>query len=225
MQEVTKKECELAVEKMIMSKCEAGDVSPNAVIPGGQMGSDVIVTTDGYMEYFVSAYNAGNGEYVLSARYEWLINPNFTDVDVFGLGHDSNLTQLSDYDVYYRYKVDATHTMGVTVTKTTDEYTVPDGISIDDGGTVVKQDLSDNAFTSSGDGTAFTNHRGYLQYRVRVNNSNVNTVAVYAEYLHQQHIISVSPSISYPAGASIGVSSASKFKRMSPNPYLSVDLR
>lgn len=34
----------------------------------------------------------------------------------------------------------------------------------------------------------------------------------------------VSPSISYPAGGSIGVSSASKFKRMSPNPYLSFEV-
>lgn len=220
-QEVTKEECEEAVAEIK----ENNMVSPASYIPGGGVDSDEVVTTDGYMEYYVSAYNVGeNGEYILSARYEWLISPFFTDIDVFGLGHDTNLTQLSDHDVYYVYKVDGMFTTGLTTSYFTDEYTVPDGINIDDGGTVVKQDLSTHAVTTTSYGTTFFNHRGFIQYRVRLNNFNVNTVAVYAEYLHQQHILSVSPSISYPAGGSIGVSSESKFKRMSPNPYLSFEV-
>lgn len=222
-QEVTKEECESGVAEAL--RIENNEVSPAAIIPGGQTVYDEVVTTDGYMEYYVSAYNAGgDGEYIISARYEWLTNPIFTDEDVFGLGHDTNLTQLSDYDVYYVYKVDYRYTMGTTVIENTDTYTTPDGINIDNGGTVVKQDLSTSAYLENGDGTSFSHHRGFLQYCVRVNNPNVNTVAIYAEYLHQQHVISVSPSISYPAGGSIGVTYESKFKRMSPNPYLSFEV-
>ncbi len=218
-EEVTEEECDVAVAEILELK-ENTEVSVAAVIPGGQTVSDEVVTTDGYMEYYVSAYNVGNGQYILSARYEWLTEPFYTDEDVFGLGHDTNLTQLSEYDVYYVYKVDGRSVNGLTIIEFTDEHTVPDGINIDNGGTVVKQDLTTNVLG----GTSFFNHRGFIQYRVKVNNPNVTTVAIYAEYLHQQHVFSVSPSISYPAGASIGVTSANKFKRMSPNPYLSFDV-
>lgn len=70
---------------------------------------DEVTTSDGYMVYFVQALQseAGSDVYVLSARYEWLIEPKNRDIDVFGLGHCEQLTQLGNSgSVYYRYKAD-----------------------------------------------------------------------------------------------------------------------
>lgn len=198
----------------------------------GDTIQDPVITTDGYMSYYVQTYDLGGGEYMLSARYEWLINPNNRREDVFGLGHDVNLTQLSTYTPYYVYKTDITDKKANgTAVNYTYETNTPNGMAKDVGGTVVKQDLRNNATNASTNlphgivSRTAENHRGYLQYKVKVNNTSVTSVSIYSEYLHQQYGLSVSPSISYPLGASIGVSSASKFKRMSPNPYLSFDVK
>ncbi len=224
--EITQDVCEreVALVKELKEAEQTGGVMHRTVIPGGTTGTDTVVTTDGYLEYYVSAYNAGGGEYILSARYEWLISPWNRKIDVFGLGHDSNLTQLDDYGYSYVYKYDYKVVNGNNINELTAEVNTPTGISIDDGGTVVKQELKNDIVVVDGPSETYYNHRGFLQYRARVNNSNVNTVAVYAEYLHQEGAVQVSPSISYPASGSISVTYSTFFNRMSPNPYLSIDL-
>jgi len=186
----------------------------------GDIEKKDVVTTDGYLEYYAQSYDLGNGEFILSARYEWLKEPINRKEDVFGLGHDTNLTQVSSFEPYFVYKTDITEVVNGRITNKEYVTNTPDGIKIDTGGTVTKHDMY-NDFYSQTYTCLAENHRGYLQYKVKVNNSNVNTVAIYTEYLHQESTFSVSPAISYPAGAAISINYSTKFKAMSPNPYLS----
>lgn len=173
----------------------------------GEEIRDEVTTTDGYLTYYVEVYSNGGGEYIIGGRFEWLIAPLNTKIDVFAVSHDYQLTQVGNYsDVYYIYKAD----YGITR-----ETTTPDEMYINIyNGTAVKQKLFGE------NDIVYSNHRGYLQYKVCSNNSAAEMFAVSAEYLHQQGIFSVSPSISFD-GMSVGVSYSTFFKRMSPNPYLS----
>ncbi|MBQ9121555.1 MAG: hypothetical protein IJY12_04225 [Clostridia bacterium] len=228
--EVTEADCALAVEqrkliayeRMIASR-DAGEnsVGVMAVIPGGETVYDEVLTTDGYLEYYVSAYNCGNGEYILSARYEWVIDPYNKKVDVFGLGHCDGLTQVGDSGgVYYVYKADVTQQDGIGTIEYVAEITTPTELCIDDGGTVVSQDLISN--TSE---TSALNHRGFIQYRAALSSTTELNVSIFAEYLHQEAIIGVSPGLSFPEGGSIGITFENKYKRMSPNPYLQFEVQ
>ena len=185
-----------------------------SVCAGGDTIINEITTTDGYLTYFVEVYSFGDGTYMLSGRYEWLITPQNRRIDVFAVNHSNHLVQLSNSsEVYYVYKADHYSAPG---TLSTSETHTPDEMFIDvNAGTAVKQKLLGSLYAS------FINHRGYLQYKVKFGNLYDTDAAVNAEYLHQQGLYEVNPSLSYPAGLSIGVSHSTFFKRMSPNPYLS----
>ena len=198
---ITEEECMEAVNAIQntangISVCAAGDEI-----------KDEVTTTDGYLTYYVEVYSIGNGEYMVGGRFEWLKTPLNTKIDVFAVSHDYQLTQVGNAaDVYYIYKAD----YGITR-----ETTVPDEMYINIyNGTAVKQKLFGE------NDIIYSNHRGYLQYKVQSNNTGATMFAVSAEYLHQQGLFSVSPSLSFN-GMSVGVSYSTFFKRMSPNPYLS----
>jgi len=113
-------------------------------------------------------------------------------------------------------------TIGITRSTYTQEYPTPTSIYTKDGGTAVTIKLEgDAATTNGGPSVTASNHRGCMHYRVKLNRPSAPITSIYAEYLHQESIVSVSPSISFPAGASVSVAPSTKFKRMSPNPYLS----
>ena len=177
----------------------------------GDTVKDETKTTDGYFTYYVQAYRKGSVTFILSARYEWLISPKNRKIDVFGLGHDTNLTKnISSSDVHYVYKADITNLAdGTTYTYQT---TNADEMKVGIGGVVVKQKLNS-------DPTA-VNHRGYLRYDAVKNNSTATAFEIFAEYYHQQTTIQVSPVISFPSGGSISVSPSESFKFMSPNPHV-----
>ncbi len=198
---ITEEECMEAVNAIQniangISVCAAGDEI-----------KDEVTTTDGYLTYYVEVYSIGGGEYMVGGRFEWLKTPLNTKIDVFAVSHDYQLTQVGNAaDVYYIYKAD----YGITR-----ETTVPDEMYINIyNGTAVKQKLFGE------NDIIYSNHRGYLQYKVQSNNTGATMFAVSAEYLHQQGLFSVSPSLSFD-GMSVGVSYSTFFKRMSPNPYLS----
>lgn len=213
--EITEDECELQLQQV--AAMESG-IAP--CLSGYKR--DELTTTDGYLTYFVAANTTDKkDEYTISARFEWLKNPWNRKEDVFALGHAQELTQL-DRSVYYIYKADITTTIGITRSTYTQEYPTPTSIYVRDGGTVVTIKLEgDAATTNGGPSVTASNHRGYMHYRVKLNRPSAPITSIYAEYLHQESIFSVSPSISFPAGASVSVAPSTKFKRMSPNPYLS----
>ncbi len=203
---ITEEECMEAVNSIQnatngISVCAAGDEI-----------KDEVTTTDGYLTYYVEVYSIGGGEYMIGARFEWLIEPLNRRIDVFAINHCDQLTQISDSDeVYYVYKADYYSNFN---TLSTMEINEPDEMYISAGhGTAITQNLLGSQYIS------FINHRGYLQYKAEVNNTTATILSVNAEYLHQQGVFGVSPSISF-GDMSIGVDYSTFFKRMSPNPYL-----
>lgn len=212
--EITEDQC--MQELSTINPIEQCAVNTLSFVPGDEIINEV-TTTDGYLTYYVNVYYVGGVEYILQARYEWLKKPFCTFIDVFGLGHDVNLTQPEGASgVYYVYKADWYDQYGNKASDPYETYT-PTTINCDPGGTVVTQDLQNDSSLAQ---MTFANHRAYMQYNVVVNSDAATYVSVYAEYLHQENAVSLSPSVSYPAGASISVSFEFVFKRMSPNPYL-----
>ena len=201
------------------------DVSLSSVSSVPDTGlEDPVTTSDGYLWYSVRVFPFDeDGKYKLIAQYQWLSDPVDRDTDVFGLGHGHNVDQLGNYqDVYYYYKYDeyfvtAGHSWLAESDITTN---TPTSIKVDNGGTVITQKLQADSggmqYVNSAE-----NHRGYISYDVELNTSAATRVSIYAEYLHQEAIIAVEPSVSYPTDGSITVTKEDKFVRMSPNPYLS----
>lgn len=219
--EISKQYCIQEVEKV---KAEREQQLMSYVIDGTLLDKDEIKTSDGYLKYSVKVYKQNNvtGRYIVVGEYTWLIPPKNEKIDVFGVGHSSQLTQVGkSQDVYYTYSADI-YLWTSHGKKLDEEYTThtPTKIAVDDGGTVVSQQLKQS---SSGEGYSYDveNHHGVIQYEVDINNAGTLSVSVFAEYLHQESAITISPSISFPApGGSISVTPQQIFKRMSPNPYL-----
>lgn len=227
--EITAEECQTqleAIEQVENQNTEPG-VAPMAVIPDDGYGETEVTTTDGYLTYYVMAHNVGNGHYVLSARYEWLKDPRNRKIDIFGLGHSEQLTQVGNAtNVYYIYKCDVLEKINTNIRQYTLEDTSPNEIFVDDGGTVVKQQLMVDVVNPMEDNTNYvyaSHHRGYIQYEVEVNSDSATAFSIQAEYYHQEWLVTLSPGISYPLGGTLSLSSGTGFKRMSPNPYLSFE--
>ncbi|MCC8123068.1 MAG: hypothetical protein LIO58_05980 [Oscillospiraceae bacterium] len=205
----------------------ASNLISAASIAVGDTDQSEVTTSDGYMVYYVQAYRKSNDEFIISARFEWIITPFYKNVDVFGLGHDDKLTQIDD-SAYYAFKYTVYETMGGK-SYPVDYYSTntPTKIQVDEGGTVISQDLSANwSVWGTHTGLVRKNFTGYIQYQVRAaytNTATINTAAlIYAEYYHQKKAVSVSPSIGYPANVSISANMESYFDQMSPNPALTL---
>lgn len=220
--ELTKEECELQLEQIAEMETMGGDlVQPMTIVPEGEEVRTTISTTDGYMEYYVEAYNCGNGKFIIGARYEWLKSPINRKKDVFALGHDDNVMRDDGFAIYSVYKADYGIVSGSNYYTDTHVSETPSLIREDDGGVAVVYDLMNDDGTGA---VSAYNHRGYIQYKVDLDKDE-DSFAIFAEYLHQETLLEISSiSISFPAGGSVSVSPENKFKRMSPNPYMSVFL-
>lgn len=185
---------------------------------------DDLVTSDGYMRMIVSAYEYAGEEdvYKVAGQFIWLISPAQRHVDVVGVGHQGNLTQLgksSDYHFSYTADLFAI-TGGVKSEIGTHRTSHTNSSTVDDGGTAVSfqlyQDQIDATIISA------ENHRITLSYDAKVNDASTTYSAVYADYAHQKLGLTVSPSLSYPMG-SVGVSinTTSIYSHMTPNAYAS----
>lgn len=195
----------------------------NGNIGIGDLVQQPVTTSDGYLTYYVQAYRSNSTTYILSARYEWLIKPFFNEKDVFGLGHDSQITQTgTNADVYYTYKYDLYQNNSFIKSYAVNK---PTQIRVTDYGTVVSQNLAVGMPTPGTGTTTYTakGYRGYIQYKAVKNNSNNTATSIFADYQHHQSSISYSLSINI-SGASVSVSPKTNYKRMSPNPYLSFSL-
>ena len=99
-------------------------------------------------------------------------------------------------------------------------YEQPDVLHVGQGGVAVSYDLENDDMLGT---VSAYNHRGYIQYRVKLTDNDEQIFSVHADYLHQEAVIAITPSISFPLGLSVSVDQSSKFKIMSPNPYMSVE--
>lgn len=189
--------------------------------------TDDVTTHDGYMKYSVSVEPAsGTNNYRVSADFEWLVEPDDTAIDVWGVGYDSNLVRLGSEEVTFSYTVDVTEYIGTQINSSTVSISLEDAEQVKYGiaGVAISFDLY-SGFAYEGHVRIAENHRGEMSYVVHVSNPNVDMVAVRTEYLHQEAYLTISPSISYPwDGLSVGVGQENKFREMSPNPYLSFEV-
>ena len=214
LEEVKDVKKQIAQEQMMMEMTPS--ISTNSMY-------DEETTHDGYMVFYVQAYLSSTPSvYVLSARYEWLIEPDDRKVDVFGLGFSTQLTRTQDAP-YYVYKADVKKTIGGAVLESW-TYETSSGIrKSDSGGVAYSQQLYEDTYAYQMSERA-TNHRGFIQYKAKVNSTSATVVSAYAEYYHQDAVLSVTPSVSYPWGAGLSVTPSSKFVEMGPNPYISFDV-
>ena len=154
-----------------------------------------------YVKINLYIYNAGNREYVISARFEWLKRPIFRGTDIFTLGHSNTLDQAgTNNDVYYVFKFTSTQVDSITNTaKQVYEHVSysPTTRNTDFGGTVITQRLFNDNVIEPGISTLYTNQRGYLQYRAVVNNKSAAYADIYAQYSHKKLSSTDDISISY----------------------------
>ena len=218
---LTEEECMIQLEQIEQLESAGEDaLQITTIVPEGEEVTTTITTTDGYMEMYVEVYNCGNGEFICGARYEWLISPWNRKKDVFALGHSANTILMDDYDIYTVYKADYTIINGAYADVGTYVYEQPDVLHVGQGGVAVSYDLENDDMLGT---VSAYNHRGYIQYRVKLTDNDEQIFSVHADYLHQEAVIAITPSISFPLGLSVSVDQSSKFKIMSPNPYMSVE--
>lgn len=176
-------------------------------------------TDDGYMTFYVEVYASSVADvYVLNARYEWLIEPDDRETDVFGLGHSSQLTRTND-SVYSIYKADVKKTIGGSVIESR-TYEDAGTLARGSGGVAVVFELYEDTYAYQMTERA-TNHRGFMQYKAEVNDSTVTRASAHAEYFHQDAVIAVVPTVQFPLGVGLTVSQENKFEAMLPNPAVS----
>jgi hypothetical protein len=180
-------------------------------------GTTVTTDTDGWLSMNLVAVYKGGTKYKLSAECTWLTNPDCTQIDVMGLGHDDGLTQTNDAVTSW-FKDDYRDFWN---NRGTDTNTTPNNLTVDSGGTVASYELNSHDASHNG-GYYRENYRCYISYYANVNSTTIRYVSVYGKYAHQQAIVTISPSIAWPLSAGFSVSSSYKFDFLSPNPYFSL---
>lgn len=202
-----------------ISLVESRASSGTAARAVGDYIKNELTTSDGYMTYYVQAYNGGNGNFVLSARYEWLIAPAITRTDVFGLGHGSSLVQTSN--VTYAFKADILSGYPGNYSQFTYSTSTPTSTYTDSYGSAVNQDLVDAVYSADYMYVP-SNQRGFIQYNASFNNASTQSSSAFAKYIHQTVGVSINPSVTFGAngGMSLAAGLTSYFKTMSPNPYM-----
>lgn len=219
--EITEEECNEDINNIahqIFDEVEMignGSVAAPCLAPGTDK-KDEEITEDGYFTSYVRVYAYGGGDFMLQARFEWLITPSNRKLDVFALRNSISLLPGDRDDIYYVYKADVTNYLPSSQYTATIEN--PDSMFTDDNGVVITQDLIDDSVLSTA-----TNHRGYVEYPASIANSNALRAAAYSYYYHQETTFEVTPSISFD-GPSVTVTPTTKFKFMEPNTYVQFEV-
>lgn len=225
-EEISEEQCEREIAQIDMIENIGGSVSPLSTIPVGTTTE----TSGGnsYVKLNLYAYNAGNREYVLSARFEWLKSPVCRSRDVFGLGYGNTLNQKgTNNDVYYVFKANCKEVDSINhTTKVVGEkvITSPTTKNVDTGGTVITQDLLVDKINEPGVSLLYTNQKGYLQYRAEVNNKYATSASIYARYYHREKKLSGSISVSIKPELGISITPSTDYNQITNNPYLSFNV-
>ena len=182
---------------------------------------DTVNTSDGYFTYYIQVFSRGDGIYVVSGRYQWLISPANRKTDVFSVNVGDGLKVLSGSaaNLNYVYKADIVVTTGYTTDSYTYENTSTDNLVRAEHYIAASQKLEATVTSSASASVTANNHRGYIQYRAQYSDTSVTLLSAQANYFHQQSAVEFTPSISLN-GMSVSVTPKTAFKSMLPNPYL-----
>ncbi|AEY64845.1 hypothetical protein [Clostridium sp. BNL1100] len=177
-------------------------------------GSSDFYSNDGYLKYTISAWYAGGTKYSINYRWQWLKDPKYTSVDVFGLGHDGGIVRSVSDPTTYVYKYD----YYVNGFATENQENTPEYIKADTGGVVFATNLKDRSEAINGTYVSwYGNHRGYVSYYVNKQSPDISVAYVYGCYKHLQKTVEPEVSISWPLSASLTVSPSDDYVEELPN--------
>ena len=174
-------------------------------------------SSDGYLTYTIEAWSKGGGKYIINYRWEWLKDPNYTSIDVFGLAHDSGLIRSVSDPTTYVYKYD------FFCNGFPKEYqeNSPNSMNPDTGGVVFSTNLKNAQQAIVGTYVYwYGHHRGYTSYYVNKQSSAINHAYIYGCYKHLEKTLEPSVSISWPLSAGLSVTPSSSYVTETPNAEL-----
>lgn len=163
-------------------------------------------TSNSWMEMDLTATDDGDNVFTISNACTWLTTPDERDNDVIGIGHDTNLTTKQNTSYFYSQCYDHSTGGGYWKTSSSSSPLVQNA-----GGNAFKWALPDDSYNTSAP-WYYDSFYAYMSYNVVVSsNSYSGDLSAYGDYEHQNTSYSFSPSISYPLGGSISVSSSNKY--------------
>lgn len=174
-------------------------------------------SSDGYLTYTISAWSQGGGKYLINYRWEWLKDPLYTSIDVFGLAHDPGLIRSVNDPTTYVYKYDYFFNGFAT------EYqeNSPESMNPDTGGVVFSTNLKNSDTAMVGTTVSwYGHHRGYTSYYVNKQSSGITHAYIYGCYKHLERTAEPSVSIGWPLNATLSVTPSEKYVTETPNAEL-----
>lgn len=167
----------------------------------------------------------GNNTFYNSYRWEWLISPKNTKKDVFYLTHDANTTMLQNSESFV-YKYDLTRSNDSVIAETY-QVNKPDTYAHDGTyGLAYTVDLKDEEANLSSSGfcySRYTNHRGYMLYKTKLNNTNNISTAAAGGYKHCTFALVVKLSVTIKGILSVSVDPSYAYVNETPGTYCSVN--
>lgn len=207
--EVSSEECTEAVNK------EKKD-NNSIMLLSTSSASDEEKSSGGYLKQrvYISKAVGSSSKYYVSYEAKWLKDPQWQNVDVFGVAvGNATLCKQNPYVSYtYTYKEFAsqyTHNL----TESRKDKLSPSTFS---SGVGAKVDLH----TPLNKYYQYTNRAMTMTFYVTKSQTSVKNISVAGYYKHEQSVISVSPSISgVSISAGLSISKSSYYVDMNPNPY------
>lgn len=180
---------------------------------------DTQVSSGGYLEQYVSIADSYDypGRHYISYRASWLIQPLNRKIDVFGVAVSNATVVPGSASTKYDWVIDRYYNGNYQPNWSSATVDLKSSLKYDAHGVATKCKL----MTDTLDGIQqVVSQNMYLSFYVTKDNPNISTIGVAGNYMHQEAVFSVSPSITavdFTVG--ISITSSDKFTTMLPNPY------
>ncbi|WP_172195896.1 hypothetical protein [Saccharibacillus qingshengii] len=122
-------------------------------------------------------------------------------------------------DVVFSAKYDATIMLGGTVNTNIQPISYKTR-KTDSGGSMVSFKLPESSLNFLAQ-----NARGYMSYHTKVSNTNETITSVSGYYKHKVKNLSVTPTINWPLGGGLTISSSNTYVDETPPPYFSLEIK
>lgn len=195
-----------------------GEDMSNAIEQYLDSGSDTQTSSGGYLEQYVYiADSVTPNKYYIAYTANWLKQPLNRKTDVFGVAVSNATVVPNSATATYKWVIDRTYKGNYQPNWASDTVDLSGGLKYDSHGVATKCKLMTNTLDNIQQVVA-QNMR--LSFYVTKDNSNIKSIGVSGNYMHQEATFAVTPSItaiSFSVG--ISVTNSDKFTTMTPNPY------